>query len=133
MFQREGLSCQTTVIINILGVFTGQQYFQNNGRKPLKTFSTAYRIKKPSVLLGFFLLPNQGSNLDFTDPESVVLPITPLGTNSAAKVLNWLIMQAKKATFFYFSSKKVVFLPLGDLLQSLTGSSTMCLLTRPCG
>ena len=26
-----------------------------------------------------FLLPNQGSNLDFTDPESVVLPITPLG------------------------------------------------------
>ena len=25
------------------------------------------------------LLPNQGSNLDFTDPESVVLPITPLG------------------------------------------------------
>ena len=24
-------------------------------------------------------LPNQGSNLDFTDPESVVLPITPLG------------------------------------------------------
>ena len=25
------------------------------------------------------MLPNQGSNLDFTDPESVVLPITPLG------------------------------------------------------
>ena len=28
-------------------------------------------------------LPNQGSNLDFTDPESVVLPITPLGIPTA--------------------------------------------------
>lgn len=31
------------------------------------------------------MLPNQGSNLDFTDPESVVLPITPLGTEIGCK------------------------------------------------
>ena len=30
-------------------------------------------------------MPNQGSNLDFTDPESVVLPITPLGTEIGCK------------------------------------------------
>ena len=45
-----------------------------------------------------FLLPNQGSNLDFTDPESVVLPITPLG-----------ISNRKITTFFYLSSKNFVF------------------------
>ena len=32
------------------------------------------------------MLPNQGSNLDFTDPESVVLPITPLGIISVTKL-----------------------------------------------
>ncbi len=32
------------------------------------------------------MLPNQGSNLDFTDPESVVLPITPLGI-AGAKII----------------------------------------------
>ncbi len=70
-------------------------------------------------MLGFFLLPNQGSNLDFTDPESVVLPITPLGTNSAAKVLNWLIMQAKKATFFNFRQKKSLFFHLVIFCKAL--------------
>lgn len=43
-------------------------------------------------------LPNQGSNLDFTDPESVVLPITPLG-----------ISDRKITTFFYLSRKNLVF------------------------
>ena len=39
-------------------------------------------IKKVEIFFNIstlLLLPNQGSNLDFTDPESVVLPITPLG------------------------------------------------------
>ena len=41
-----------------------------------------YKNKKKCQLNNnrhFKKLPNQGSNLDFTDPESVVLPITPLG------------------------------------------------------
>ena len=37
-------------------------------------------------------LPNQGSNLDFTDPESVVLPITPLGNRIGCK--NTLFLNA---------------------------------------
>ena len=41
-------------------------------------------------MLGFFLLPNQGSNLDFTDPESVVLPITPLGKHYSCKNTHFL-------------------------------------------
>ena len=44
------------------------------------------------------LLPNQGSNLDFTDPESVVLPITPLG-----------ISDRKITHIFYSCDKNFVF------------------------
>ena len=48
------------------------------------------KVKNENPKLGIqqvrgFLLPNQGSNLDFTDPESVVLPITPLGTEIGCK------------------------------------------------
>jgi hypothetical protein len=32
-----------------------------------------------TLTLLFTLLPDQGSNLDFSDPESDVLPITPSG------------------------------------------------------
>ena len=45
-------------------------------------------------------LPNQGSNLDFTDPESVVLPITPLGT----------VFGCKNTIFFKNARKKRYFL-----------------------
>lgn len=76
---------------------------------PRKTSFHGVPNKKAKQLLGFFLLPNQGSNLDFTDPESVVLPITPLGINSAAKVLNWRIVQTKKAIFFDLHQKKSLF------------------------
>lgn len=58
----------------------------------IKKVETFFNI---STLL---LLPNQGSNLDFTDPESVVLPITPLG-----------ISDRKITTFFYLSRKNLVF------------------------
>lgn len=44
------------------------------------------------------MLPNQGSNLDFTDPESVVLPITPLG-----------ISDHKITHIFYSCDKNFVF------------------------
>ena len=44
-----------------------------------------------------FVLPNQGSNLDFTDPESVVLPITPLG-----------ICIGCKNTIFLFYARKII-------------------------
>ena len=43
-----------------------------------------------------FKLPNQGSNLDFTDPESVVLPITPLG----------IVIGCKNTLFLNAASKK---------------------------
>ena len=46
----------------------------------------------------FIVLPNQGSNLDFTDPESVVLPITPLG-----------ISDRKITHIFYSCDKNFVF------------------------
>ena len=45
------------------------------------------------------LLPNQGSNLDFTDPESVVLPITPLGI-SHRKITHNFYSCNKNFTFF---------------------------------
>ena len=45
-------------------------------------------------------LPNQGSNLDFTDPESVVLPITPLGTEIGCKNSVFLFHARKKSCFF---------------------------------
>ena len=48
-----------------------------------------YKNKKKCQLNNnrhFKKLPNQGSNLDFTDPESVVLPITPLGNLAVAKI-----------------------------------------------
>ena len=45
-------------------------------------------------------LPNQGSNLDFTDPESVVLPITPLGTEIGCKNTLFLNAAIKKRNFF---------------------------------
>ena len=43
---------------------------------------------------GLYMLPNQGSNLDFTDPESVVLPITPLGIGIGCK--NTLFLNAAR-------------------------------------
>ncbi len=47
------------------------------------------------------MLPNQGSNLDFTDPESVVLPITPLGTAfMAAKIRFFYMLRIKKRKIF---------------------------------
>ena len=46
------------------------------------------------------MLPNQGSNLDFTDPESVVLPITPLGTEIGCKNREFLFHARKKSCFF---------------------------------
>ena len=46
----------------------------------------------------FIVLPNQGSNLDLTDPESVVLPITPLG-----------ISDCKITHIFYSCDKNFVF------------------------
>ncbi len=48
------------------------------------------------------MLPNQGSNLDFTDPESVVLPITPLGTGNGCKNTLFLNAARKKRDFFWF-------------------------------
>ena len=52
-------------------------------------------------MLGFcFWLPNQGSNLDFTDPESVVLPITPLGTEVGCKNTHFLNAATKMGDFF---------------------------------
>ena len=45
-------------------------------------------------------LPNQGSNLDFTDPESVVLPITPLGIDCDCKNTYFLFYARKKTIFF---------------------------------
>ncbi len=52
-----------------------------------------------------FELPNQGSNLDFTDPESVVLPITPLGTVYGCKNTLFLFHARKKRVFFEFVKK----------------------------
>ena len=57
-------------------------------------------------MLGF-LLPNQGSNLDFTDPESVVLPITPLGIVIGCKNTHFLNVARKIAENF---SKKFLLL-----------------------
>lgn len=45
-------------------------------------------------------MPNQGSNLDFTDPESVVLPITPLGTDYGCKNTLFLNVATKFEDFF---------------------------------
>ena len=45
-------------------------------------------------------MPNQGSNLDFTDPESVVLPITPLGTDYGCKNTLFLNVATKFEEFF---------------------------------
>ena len=53
-------------------------------------------------------MPNQGSNLDFTDPESVVLPITPLGTVSAAKIHFFYFIQEKKGVFLIVVKKDVL-------------------------
>ena len=53
-------------------------------------------------------LPNQGSNLDFTDPESVVLPITPLGIVIGCK--NTLFLNAaskmRKKFFGFFANDR---------------------------
>ena len=46
------------------------------------------------------MLPNQGSNLDFTDPESVVLPITPLGIFAIAKIIKTLNQERRTLNFF---------------------------------
>ena len=45
-------------------------------------------------------MPNQGSNLDFTDPESVVLPITPLGIVIGCKNTLFLNVATKIEEFF---------------------------------
>ena len=50
---------------------------------------------------GLFLLPNQGSNLDFTDPESVVLPITPLGIVIGCKNTLFLNVATKSEEIFF--------------------------------
>ncbi len=52
-------------------------------------------------MFDFFLLPNQGSNLDFTDPESVVLPITPLGIFYGCKNTVFLNAARKIGKFFF--------------------------------
>lgn len=44
-----------------------------------------YPVKQKILPKSRILLSDQGSNLDFTDPESVVLPITP-SDNCAAKL-----------------------------------------------
>ena len=49
---------------------------------------------------GLFMLPNQGSNLDFTDPESVVLPITPLGIDFGCKDTTFFNRVTEIGNFF---------------------------------
>ena len=51
---------------------------------------------------GLYMLPNQGSNLDFTDPESVVLPITPLGIGIGCKNTLFLNAARKMRKIFRF-------------------------------
>jgi hypothetical protein len=46
-------------------------------------------IKKPQKIAAFLLL-RQGSNLNFTDPESVVLPITPRSSLGAQRYIKSL-------------------------------------------
>ena len=65
--------------------------FQSDKTKPLQLIDSLY-------VAAVNLLPNQGSNLDFTDPESVVLPITPLG-----------ISDRKITHYFYSCDKNFVF------------------------
>ena len=63
------------------------------------------------------MLPNQGSNLDFTDPESVVLPITPLGIcgckdsknfglrTKNLELFSWILMKRDASMCVYFYRK----------------------------
>ena len=57
-------------------------------------------------------MPNQGSNLDFTDPESVVLPITPLGIVIGCKNTLFLNVATKIEEFFFdfFGSTRLLVL-----------------------
>ncbi len=57
-----------------------------------------------SGLLSFWL-PDQGSNLDSSEPKSDVLPITPSGNHS----LNW---ERKNSTFFIFKKNNFQILAL---------------------
>ena len=63
------------------------------------------------------MLPNQGSNLDFTDPESVVLPITPLGISD------------RKITHIFYSCDKnfVFFLTIWYSLTCQADSPYFCI------
>src|SRR4030042_1288951 len=54
-----------------------------------------FRHNKKSRLSGIFLLLRQGSNLNFSDPESDVLPITPRSNNEGCKYKKKSIMSCK--------------------------------------
>ena len=59
-------------------------------------------------------MPNQGSNLDFTDPESVVLPITPLGIFQGAKII----------FFFYLCKNKKIMAHTYSIGVDIGGTNT---------
>ena len=67
--------------------------FQSDKTKPLQLIDYLY-------VAAVNLLPNQGSNLDFTDPESVVLPITPLGIEFGCKNTLFLNVATNSKDFF---------------------------------
>lgn len=47
-----------------------------------------------NILFNYYELPRQGSNLDFPDPESGVLPVTPRG--------NFAFLEYKNIKLFPF-------------------------------
>lgn len=66
------------------------------------------------------MLPDQGSNLNSSDPESDVLPITPSG-NEGAKVQNDVKRQRTFRQFF-LTTEKCNYLPLCFAQLSLSGT-----------
>ena len=50
------------------------------------------------------MLPRQGSNLDSSDPESDVLPVTPRGNEFAENVLIYETGVRKASSILYFST-----------------------------
>ncbi len=69
----------------IIKMFKHLQRLLNFARNAGAGFSP-FRRNKKSRRNGMFLLLCQGSNLNFSDPESDVLPITPQSSLEAANI-----------------------------------------------